>query len=141
MCPLTGEQSLRPSPIVTDDSAVFWDAAAEARLVAQRCAACGVLRHPPRPMCAHCNSLEIDVVELAGTGTLYSYAILHHPQNPAFTYPVLAALIDLDEGVRMVTNLTDVDKDDIRIGMRVSVHYVPTASGPTVPVFRPMEAQ
>ena len=92
-------------------------------------------------MCAHCNSLEIDLVELAGTGTLYSYAILHHPQNPAFTYPVLAALIDLDEGVRVMTNLTDVDKDDIRIGMRVSVHYVPTANGPTVPVFRPIGAQ
>jgi uncharacterized OB-fold protein len=92
-------------------------------------------------MCGQCNSLEIDVVDLAGTGTLYSYAILHHPQNPAFTYPVLAALVDLDEGVRMVTNLTDVDKADIRIGMRVSVHYVPTASGPTVPVFRPIGAQ
>ena len=81
------------------------------------------------------------VVELAGTGTVYSYAILHHPQNPAFEYPVLAVLVDLDEGVRVVSNLTDVAKDDVRIGMRVHAHYVPTASGATVPVFRPLGVQ
>jgi uncharacterized OB-fold protein len=92
-------------------------------------------------MCGHCQSLDIDVVELSGTGTVYSYAILHHPQNPAFEYPVLAALVDLDEGVRVMSNLTDIDKDDIRIGLRVEVHSVPTASGATVPVFRPMGVQ
>jgi uncharacterized protein len=138
---LTTKKPMRPAPTVTDDSAVFWDAAAEGRLVAQRCAACGVLRHPPRPMCGHCRSLDIEVVQLAGTGTVYSYAILHHPQNPAFDYPVLAALVDLDEGVRVMSNLTDIDKDDIRIGLRVQVHYAPTASGATVPVFRPAEVK
>src|SRR3954470_2290643 len=95
----------RPAPIVTEDSAVFWDAAAEGRLVAQRCASCGRLRHPPRPMCPDCHSLAVEVVDLAGTGTVYSYAILHHPQNPVFDYPVLAALVDLDEGVRVLSNL------------------------------------
>lgn len=127
----------RPAPTVTDDSAVFWDAAAEGRLVAQRCGECGVLRHPPRPMCPHCRSLDIDVVELAGTGTVYSYAFPHHPQHPAFTYPVFAALVDLDEGVRLVTNLTDVEAGDVRIGMRVVVDFVDAAGGSKLPVFRP----
>jgi hypothetical protein len=135
----TRESTRRPSPIVTDDSAVFWDAAAEGRLVAQRCAACGALRHPPRPMCPHCHSLDIEVVTLSGLGRVYSYAILHHPQNPAFDYPVLAALVDLDEGVRVVSNLVDVATDDIHIGMRVAVQFVPTAGGATVPVFAPVE--
>jgi len=99
----------RPAPMVTDDSAVFWDAAAGGRLVAQRCAACGRLRHPPRPMCPDCHSLDVEVAELSGHGTVYSFAILHHPQNPAFDYPVLAVLVDLDEGVRVVSNLTGVD--------------------------------
>jgi uncharacterized OB-fold protein len=135
------QQPVRPAPIVTDDSAVFWDAAAAGRLVSQRCGSCGVLRHPPRPMCGRCQSLDVEVVELAGTGTVYSYAILHHPQNPAFEYPVLAVLVDLDEGVRVVSNLSDVAKDDVRIGMRVHAHYVPTASGATVPVFRPLGVQ
>ena len=132
---------MRPAPIVTEDSAVFWDAAADGRLVAQRCASCGRLRHPPRPMCPHCRSLATEVVELAGTGTVYSFAILHHPQNPAFEYPVLAALVDLDEGIRLVSNLTDVRKDEIRIGLRVEAHFVPTADGAQVPVFRPLAAR
>ena len=128
---------MRQAPIVTDDSAVFWDAAAERRLVAQRCAGCGALRHPPRPMCPHCHSLEFEVAELSGRGTLYSYAVLHHPQHPAYDYPVLAALVNLDEGVRLVSNLVDVDPADIEIGMRLDVTYVPTAGERAVPVFRP----
>jgi uncharacterized protein len=122
---------------VTDDSAVFWDAAAEHRLVAQRCAGCGVLRHPPRPMCPHCRSLEFEVAELSGRGTLYSYALLHHPQHPAFDYPVLAALVDLDEGIRLVSNLVEIDTADIEIGMRLEVTFVATAEDRAVPVFRP----
>lgn len=122
---------------MTDDSAVFWDAAAEHRLVAQRCTGCGVLRHPPRPMCPHCQSLDFGVAELSGRGTLYSYAVLHHPQHPAFEYPVLAALVDLDEGIRLVSNIVDIDAADIEIGMRLEVTFVPTAEDRTVPVFRP----
>ena len=127
----------RPSPTVTDDSAVFWDAAAEGRLVAQRCAECGELRHPPRPMCPACSSLEVEVAELSGQGTLYSYAILHHPQHPAFDYPVIGVLVDLDEGVRLLSNLAGVSKDDVHIGMRVEVEFTPTEDGPLIPVFRP----
>jgi uncharacterized protein len=124
---------------VTDDSAIFWDAAVAHRLVAQRCAGCARLRHPPRPMCPHCHSLEFEVVELSGLGTLYSYAVLHHPQHPAFEYPVLAALVDLDEGIRLVSNLVDVDVDGgIEIGMRLRVTFVPTPADGAVPVFRPV---
>lgn len=130
-------ETMRPAPIVTDDSAVFWDAANDGRLVAQRCGSCRALRHPPRPMCPHCRSLDIDVVDLAGTGVVYSYAFLHHPPHPAFTYPVFAALVDLDEGIRLATNLTDVAKDDVHIGMRVRVHFADAAGGAKVPVFRP----
>jgi uncharacterized OB-fold protein len=127
----------RPAPIVTDDSAVFWDAADDGRLVAQRCADCGRLRHPPRPMCPQCRSLAYEVVGLSGAGTVYSYAVLHHPQNPAFEYPVLGALVDLDEGIRLVSNVVDVAKEDIRIGMRVEVCFVETAGAHRIPVFRP----
>ena len=121
---------------MTDDSAVFWDAAAEHRLVAQRCVGCGRLRHPPRPMCPHCHSLDVEVVELSGRGTLYSYAVLHHPQHPAFEYPVLAALVDLDEGIRLVSNLIAVE-GHVEIGMRLRVTFVPTGEDGAVPVFRP----
>ena len=87
----TGEVS-RPAPLLSDDNHFFWDAAREGRLVTQRCEDCGQLRHPPRPMCPTCHSLEFEIIDLTGEGVVYSYAILHHPQNPAFEYPVLAAL-------------------------------------------------
>ena len=125
----------RPAPVVTDDNAVYWDAAAQGRLVAQQCGDCGVLRHPPRPMCPHCQSLSIDVVPLSGRGNLYSYAILHHPQAPAFDYPVLAALVDLEEGVRILSELAGIAPDDIRIGMPLAVGFAPTVDGYSVPVF------
>jgi uncharacterized protein len=128
---------VRQAPIVTDDSAVFWDAAAEGRLVAQRCGTCGKLRHPPRPMCPECHALDVEAVELSGRGTLYSYAVLHHPQHPAFEYPVLAALVDLDEGVRLVSNLVEVEPADVAIGMRLQATFVPTTDDRAVPVFRP----
>ena len=55
-------------------------------------------------MCPHCHSLAFEVMELSGRGTLYSYAILHHPKSPAFDYPVRAALVDLEEGIRVLSN-------------------------------------
>jgi uncharacterized protein len=88
-------------------------------------------------MCPHCHSLVVEVVTLSGRGTLYSYAILHHPQHPAFDYPVLAALVDLEEGVRIVSNLTRIAPEDIRIGMPLEVQFEPTADGGQVPAFRP----
>ena len=102
-------EAARPAPILTDDNAAFWDAARDHRLVAQRCASCGRLRHPPRPMCPHCRSLDVEVVELGGRGTVYSFSIIHYPPTPFFDYPVLAVLVDLDEGIRLVSNLVDVD--------------------------------
>jgi uncharacterized OB-fold protein len=127
----------RPAPIVTDDNAIFWEAARERRLVAQRCRDCGRLRHPPRPMCPECHSIQTESVELAGTGTVYSYTILHHPRHPAFSYPVIAALVDLDEGIRVVSNLVGVEPADVRIGAPVRVTFEATADDMAVPVFEP----
>jgi uncharacterized OB-fold protein len=74
---------------------------------------------------------------LSGRGVVYSYSILHHPQHPAFSYPVLAVLVDLEEGVRVVSNLVDVAPADIAIGMPVQVRFSKTAGGGCVPVFAP----
>jgi uncharacterized OB-fold protein len=133
---MTGETG-RPIPVLTEDNAAFWDAAADGRLVAQRCDGCDRFRHPPRPMCPACHSLEHHFVELAGTGVLYSYALLHHPQHPAFTYPVIAALVDLDEGVRLATNIVDVNPTDVEIGMALEVRFEPITDDVALPVFRP----
>jgi uncharacterized OB-fold protein len=131
------EEATRPAPILTDDNRFYWDAALEGRLVTQRCQQCGRLRHPPRPMCPECHSLEFEIIDLVGEGVVYSYAILHHPQNPAFEYPVIAALIDLTEGVRVLSNLVEIDPTDITIGMSVTVEFRPTRHDGAVPVFKP----
>jgi hypothetical protein len=127
----------RPAPILTDDNHAFWDAAKEGRLVTQRCVGCGRLQHPPRPMCPSCHGIEQEVLDLAGTGVVYSYSILHHPQHPSFDYPVIAALVDLDEGVRIVSNLVDIPASEVRIGLPVAVRFEPTCDDMAVPVFGP----
>jgi uncharacterized protein len=133
------QDGVRPAPVLTEDNHGFWEAARDGRLVAQARSSCGRLRHPPRPLCPHCHSPDRELVELSGRGVVYSYALLHHPRNPLFDYPVVAALVDLDEGVRLVTNLVDVEPGDVRIGLPVAVEFAPTADGMAVPVFRPAE--
>src|SRR6202034_2100587 len=96
------------------------------RLAGQVCINCNRSRHPPRPMCPHCGSLQWTQVELSGRGTLYSFSILHYPQNPQFDYPVIAALVDLDEGIRMVSNIVDATPEELHIGQRVMVRFEPT---------------
>jgi uncharacterized OB-fold protein len=128
---------MRPAPVLTDDSRAFWEAATAGRLVAQRCRACGRLRHPPRPMCPFCRSIEHELIDLAGTGVVYSYALLHYPQNPSFTYPIVAVLVELEEGIRLVSNLVGVDPGDVRIGIPVRATFAATADGMAVPVFEP----
>jgi uncharacterized OB-fold protein len=92
-------------------------------------------------MCAACHSLERSLLDLAGTGSVYSYSILHYPQSPAFEYPVIAVLIDLDEGVRILSNLVDIQPGNVSIGMRVALRrFDPTKDGGAVPVFAPHEA-
>jgi uncharacterized OB-fold protein len=127
----------RPAPLLTDDNEGYWLAAAEGRLVIEQCRSCSRFHHPPRPMCPDCHSVDMQWTEVVGTGTVYSYALLHHPQHPAFSYPVPAVLVDLDEGVRVLSNLVDIDPEQIRIGLPVEVTFEPTSHDLAVPVFRP----
>jgi uncharacterized protein len=128
---------MRPAPVLTEDNEAFWRAAADGRLVIQRCTNCSAYHHPPRPMCPVCHSLELRWADMAGTGFVYSYSLLDHPKHPAFSYPVSAVVVELDEGVRIVSNLVDIDPQDISIGLRVEVVFEPTAEDLAVPVFRP----
>jgi hypothetical protein len=91
-------------------------------------------------MCPRCQSLETEVVDLCGGGAIYSFSIVHYPTTPHFEYPLLAVLVDLDEGVRLVSNLVDVDPLSVTdlslIGRRVRVAFAPTEGDFAVPVFR-----
>ena len=128
---------VRPAPAITEDNLFFWEAARDGRLVAQRCGSCGLLRHPPRTACPACQSLDIEIARLSGDGEVYSYALLWHPRSPRFGYPVIAVLVDLAEGVRVVSNLVGIAPDEVRIGLPVTVEFEPCEGDLAVPVFRP----
>ncbi len=129
----------RPRPAITPDNAFFWDGVGERKLLIQRCT-CGRLRHPPGPMCPTCRSLEWDSVEASGRGRVYSFVVAHHPPIPPFEYPNLIALIELEEGTRLVSNLVGVVPADVRVGMPVSVEFREFDGGQILPQFRPADA-
>lgn len=127
---------LRPRPAITRDSQFWWDGVNHGKLLIQRCAACGKLRHPPRPMCPHCQSLEWDSIEASGRGTIYSFVITHYPQVPAFDYPLVPALIELEEGTRLMSDVIDIEPERVQIGLPVEVVFVQCDDELTLPLFR-----
>jgi uncharacterized OB-fold protein len=124
-----------PSPTLDDQ--FFWDAIAEGRLVFQRCTACGVVRHPPAPMCGACHSVEWDTQESTGRGHVYTWIVSHHPTKPD-AEPRVVVLVELDEGVRFVSNLLGVAEGEVRNDMEVQLS-IEEVDGVVLPQFRPVE--
>jgi uncharacterized OB-fold protein/acyl dehydratase len=131
----------RPRPAVTQDNAFFFEGAKQHKLLIQRCASCGRLRHPPGPMCPECRSLEWNTLEASGRGVVYSFVVNHHPQVAAFDYPLVVALVELEEGTRLVSNIVDVGSSEVRVGMTVEVEFVAFDDELTLPQFRPVGEQ
>ncbi len=118
------------APRVLPEAHAYWDAASEGRLLVKRCAACGQVHHYPRDICPFCLSADTHWIEATGGGTLYSFSTMGQG-DAAYTL----AMVTLDEGVTMMTNLVDCDPAAARIGDRVRVLFHPTEGGPAVPVF------
>ncbi|MFD3991713.1 bifunctional MaoC family dehydratase N-terminal/OB-fold nucleic acid binding domain-containing protein [Streptomyces sp. NPDC058583] len=126
----------RPRPVVNRDNAGFWEGVAAHRLLIQRCGDCAALRLPWLPGCADCGSPEWDMVEASGAGTVYSYVVMHHPSFPAFDPPYAVGLVELAEGVRMISNVVGVPYDKVRIGMPVRLEFLRVDEELELPVFR-----
>ncbi|MDH3336232.1 MAG: Zn-ribbon domain-containing OB-fold protein [Gammaproteobacteria bacterium] len=129
------KSSQRIRPVENYDSAHFWQGLRDGKLLIQECGACGLRRHPPQPMCEQCQSLDWTTVESSGRGTIYSYTVIHYPEIPPFEYPNAIVLVDLDEGVRLASQLRGADPDDIAIGQRVIAKLVDVQDDLTLPVF------
>ncbi len=127
----------RPQPAQSPDNAFFWEGVAAGELRIQRCADCKALRHPPGPMCPHCQSLEWEATAASGRGHVYSFVVAHHPPVPPFSYPNAIALVQLDEGTRLVSNLIGIDPAEIAIGLRVCVEFTNVDDDLVLPLFRP----
>lgn len=128
---------LRPRPALNDDNAFWFEAARMHRLVIQRCARCGVLRHPTGPMCGECRSTKWDTVDASGRGTVYTFVVNHHPKIDAFDYPLVVAVIELEEGTRLIANTIGVEPGDVYIGMAVELDWIDADSELSLPAFRP----
>ncbi|MFI7362184.1 bifunctional MaoC family dehydratase N-terminal/OB-fold nucleic acid binding domain-containing protein [Streptomyces sp. NPDC050149] len=136
--------ALRSRPVINRDNAGFWEGVASHRLLIQRCTECDALRFPWLPGCNACGSPGWDTVEASGEGTVFSHVVMHHPSFPAFSEdgeggPYAVALIELAEGVRMVSNVIGVPCDKVRVGMPVRLEFLRTDPELVLPVFRGSE--
>ncbi|MFD0682915.1 OB-fold domain-containing protein [Actinomadura fibrosa] len=134
----SGRYPLRPA--IGPDTAFFWDGVQAGELRIQRCADCGTLRHPPGPMCPSCHSLNRDHVVASGNGEVYSYVVHHHPPVPGRTPPYVVAVVELEEGVRIVGNVNGCAPEDVRIGMPVRLAFERMDDDLTLPQWIPADA-
>jgi uncharacterized OB-fold protein len=132
-------------PLITPDTAFFWAGTAAGELRIQRCARCGALRHPPGPMCPACGEASTagaaggeGYTVAAGTGEVFSYVVHHHPPVPGKRLPMVVALVQLPEGVRILGEMPGVRPDQVRIGLPVRVTFT-QAGDMALPAWRPAD--
>ena len=136
----TANPASQMRPQITSDTAFFWAGTAAGELRIQRCASCGALRHPPGPMCPACGEPSGGgYVVAAGTGEVFSYVVHHHPAVPGKKLPMVVALVQLPEGVRMVGEMPGVRPDQVRVGLPVRATFVRVDDDLTLPAWRPAE--
>ena len=135
--PLPGENIKITTDAFTEP---FWEAAKAHTLTACQCGDCGHFRMPPSSHCPECRSTRIEWPELPGTGTVFSFAICTHNPADGSEYVYVPVVVDLDgaPGARLVTNLAEVDADDVEIGMKVQVGWNPIQDGWVLPIFKPV---
>ena len=128
-----------PPPLADTTTLPWWEAAAEHRLVVQRCDDCGHTRLPPAPVCPECRSDRADWQDCSGRGEVYTYTIVHRPIAGGQALPFLIAVITLEDGggVRFISNLVDVAAQDVAIGMPVEVVWEDMSDDLAIPRFRP----
>ncbi|WP_420466416.1 Zn-ribbon domain-containing OB-fold protein [Panacagrimonas sp.] len=128
----------KPLPVIDPESQPYWDALKQHRLLLKRCRACQRSHHYPRELCPHCHSDDLEWLQAAGTGRIYSYTVARRPAGPAFKAdtPYVVALVELDEGVRLMTNIVTADVESVRIDQRVTVQFDDVTPDVTLPKFR-----
>ena len=129
----------RPVPEASPYGEPFWAAAVDGRLVIQRCPRCDRLQHFPRPWCTACLNDAMEYVEASGRGTVYSFTVVRRNPNPAFAarVPYVLALVDLDEGVRVMSNVVGCAPEAVSVGQRVRVCFEVIDETHAVPCFTP----
>lgn len=130
----------RPAPVVDTESSWFWAGTVDGILRLQRCQSCGEVQYFPRWMCCRCHSPEVAPFDASGMGTVYSRTVIrqHHMEPFRSWVPYVVALVDLDEGPRMISNIVGCDVAEARIGLRVRVRLDRVSRDAAIPVFEPL---
>lgn len=131
----------KPSPKPSADALPYWEAAKRHEFVLPFCNSCKKFFFYPRPFCPRDFSWDIEWRPASGKGTLHAFTILHRPLQPGFEAPYVVALIEVEDGARVMTNLVGVEPDPekIEIGMSVEVTFEDRGEDTVVPQFRPIE--
>lgn len=131
----------KPIPEPTEGTQPYWEGCKAGRLLLPKCRACGKLFFFPDNFCPGCLGEEIEWTEAGGRGTVHTFSIVQRPPGPAFAdeVPYVIAIIDLEEGPRMMTNLVGVDPGSVRVGMPVRVTFEKITDEITLPKFTPAE--
>ena len=128
----------KPLPTVVGEIRAYWDACRRGQLLIQRCEKCGEYQFYPRGICAHCWTESPAWVVASGKGTVWTYTVTYQNRTTGFDQgPYVLALVELEEGVRMFTNIVDCDPGQVHIGMAVEVTFQRATDQISVPYFRP----
>lgn len=136
----TAPEYAKPLPIRDAENAPYYDALQRHEMRLQRCAN-GHVRTPVSPVCPTCLSPEFSWEPVSGRGTIFSFTVVHQLYDPGFKgeIPYVVAVVELDEGPRVVTNIVGIPKDDVRIGMPVRIEYRDVTPQFTLALFTPAE--
>ncbi len=132
----------KPLPTVSGETRPFWEACLRGDLLIQRCNSCGEYQWYPRGICANCWTTDVAWLKAGGKGTVWTFTVTYQNRTAGFAedVPYVLALVELDEGVRMFTNVIQCDPGDVKIGMPVEVTFVQATDRISVPFFKPVEA-
>ena len=131
----------KPLPVVTEESRPFWEGCRQGKLLLQYCTQCQQYQFYPRLYCMHCNSNALSWVEAGGRGVIYSYTIIHQNKSPEFIHdtPYNVAIVQLEEGPRLMSNIVDIVPTELRVGLPVTVVFDQVTESISLPRFRPFE--
>jgi uncharacterized OB-fold protein len=130
----------KPVPVPAGITRAFWEGCIHGAFHYQRCATCGGRQFPPRAFCKACHDADLTWERASGRGKIHSFTVVHRPPLESFKadIPYVIAIVDLEEGVRAMMNVRDIDPAHVAIGMKVELFFEPTRDGaPPLPQARP----
>ena len=141
---MTANTPARPLPELRNAGAEYWRAASKGTLTVPVCRACGQTFWHPRPCCPHCGSEDVNWRRSRGKGVIHTFTVVRQSSDAFFKskVPYVVAMVLLDDGPMLMSNLVECDVDAVKIGMRVAVIFEPATDDISVPIFKPdLDAQ